>query len=523
MGFGEKMDTGLYRARYHKLDGTLGSLPGRYKTKRLAAKAANDEEARVRKSGLAHVDPRRGLQPFGEWAAEWMEAQGKRPATRSRRRYLLRTYLLPEWQHTQIGAFSWPMVERWALTTDPISETSVRQAISLLSSILTAAVDAGKLDVNLLYRRRWSGHAEPADSTGTIWAHPDAVIRIAERLSTEAEQLMVLISQFAGPRYGELCALHRDNCLVERTWRLNGRDHTYKVLVIDPKVGAWHEDTEARPDGSEKVITYLGPPKNRHSARDVYLPPFLVDRIARHLRTWPHDYPFSTPSGTKWLRTNWNGRVLGPAADGREGQPARELPHTKWQSIASDIVAAVRAGSVGAGATLPTLVEQAQTHHAGRATVQKAITWLVEQGVLDNSGYRTVVAAEPSDPGEPTTVIPAVESWEPIVPGWRLHGGRHWCKSAMEDGDEFGELPKVFQRRQLGHEYKGIDGRYTHIMVRSIERFTALMERHWVEATAPDEDPLQKYSRWVEIAGEKRRHTARPRRSEPIRAHSSVG
>jgi len=465
--------------------------------------------------------------PFGEWAAEWMETQAKRPATRSRRRYLLRTYLLPEWQHRQIGAFSWPLVEKWALTTNPASEVSVRQAISLVSSILTAAVDEGRLDVNPIYRRRWGGHAEPADSTAIVWAHPDAVVRISERLSTEAEQLMVLVSQFTGMRYGEMCGLHRDNCLVERTWRINGRDHTYKVLVVDPKVGAWHEDTEEQPDGSEKVLTYLGPPKNRHSARDVYMPPFLVGRIAEHLESWPHDYVFSTPSGTKWLRTNWNGRVLGPAADGRDGVPEREAAPTKWQVIASSILAAVGSGELRPGAALPTLVQQAETHGAGRATVQKAYAWLAEQGVVDASGYRTVVSAEPTDPGAPTTVISGVESWEPIAPGWRLHGGRHWCKSAMEDGDALGELPKVFQRRQLGHEYKGIDGRYTHVMVQSIERFAALMQRHWEEAISPTgagvQDPLPNLSHEVEIEGEKRRHVARPRRSEATGAHSSVG
>jgi integrase len=526
MGFGEKIGKGRYRARYLKLDGGYGTLPDKYGTKRLAAQAANDEEKRVREAGLAHVDPRQGLVPFGEWAAEWMDGQSKRPATMSRRRYLLRTYLLPEWEHNPIGGFSWPLVTKWAKTTDPVSEVSVRQAISLLSSILTGAVDEKKLTVNPIFRRAWEGHDEPAESVGRVWAHPAEVLRISDRMETEAEKLMVLTAEFTGMRYGEMCALHRDNCLTEKVLRVNHKDHAFRVLRVDPRVGAWHEDTVETEDGGEKVLTYIGPPKNPASARDVYLPEFLIERIEAHLATWPHEFVFSTPSGTKWLRTNWK-RTLAPAADGRLGALERELSPTQWQRIAADILKQVSTGRLRTGDVLPTLVEQARTYSAGRATVQKAVDWLAGQGVVDTSGRRTRVAAGHPNPPSPTTVIPGIESWEPIAPGWRLHGGRHWCKSAMEDGDELGALPTVFQRKQLGHKFKGIDGRYTHVMLRSIQRFTVLMQRHWEEGISPtgrtDQDRLLNFSHRVEIEGEKRRHSARPRRSEAIGAHSSVG
>ncbi|MEU0934450.1 hypothetical protein [Embleya sp. NPDC005971] len=525
MGYAEKRGK-IYRARYKKLDGTYGTLPDKYGTKRLAKVAADAEEERIKQAGLAHVDPRGGLMPFGEWAAEWMGAQTKRPATTSRRRYLLRTYLLPQYEYTPIGGFSWPEVVKWAKTTDPASEVSIRQAISLLSTILTAAIDEKKIKTNPIFRRRWDGHAQPADATPRVWAHPAEVVQISERMQTEAEELMVLVAQFTGMRYGEICAVHRTNCLVEETLRVNHRSHTFRVIRIDPKTGAWHEDTEEKEEGGERVVTYLGPPKNASSARVVFMPPFLVERLERHLVSWPHEFVFSTPSGTKWLRTNWNER-LAPAADGRPGVPAKEMPPTKWQVIAADILGQVERGTLRPHEVTPTLVEQARAYEAGRATVQKAVNWLAAQGVLDTSGRRTIVAAGPAHPGAPVTVVPEVESWEPIAPGWRLHGGRHWVKSAMEDGDELGALPVVFQRRQLGHEFKGIDGRYTHIMLQSIKRFTALMQRHWEEGISPTDwaaqDRLPDFSQRVEITGSGARRMKLVRRSGATGAHSSVG
>ncbi|WP_199548712.1 hypothetical protein [Streptomyces sp. N35] len=66
---------------------------------------------------------------------------------------------------------------------------------------------------------------------------------------------------------------------------------------------------------------YLGPPKNKFSAREVDVPEFLVRLLGEHIETWPHEHLFTTPEGPFWKRGNFGRLSLRPAADGREAYP----------------------------------------------------------------------------------------------------------------------------------------------------------------------------------------------------------
>lgn len=50
------------------------------------------------------------------------------------------------------------------------------------------------------------------------------------------------------------------------------------------------------------------------------MPEFLARLLDQHVEAWPHEHPFTTPSGTFWLRGDF-GRELRPVADGREAIP----------------------------------------------------------------------------------------------------------------------------------------------------------------------------------------------------------
>lgn len=354
MAYAEKRGHGKFpwRARYKRPDGTLGSEPG-FRTKSAAEKYGEDQEAAIRRG--AWVDPAKSQTTFGEWVMLWKSANKPRPGTATKRRHLLDGLLLPEWEFTPLhqvnNVFT---VKEWATrAAKPEGKhdaITVGHARSLLSSILTGAEDAGYIVANKLYGRKVAVAGERAGDKEEIWAQPDEVYRLFTRLGG-VHGLMVLTDCYLGLRWGELTGLHRDNCLLKRVDRLDGKQFVRHVVRVDPLLGALHEDefeldeaelaawhaaederlAECRARGwkanrrrTPKAVVklYRGVPKNKYSAREVDVPPFLVSLLERHIEAWPYEHPFVTPSGEDWRRGNFT-KILRPAADGREAVPKK--------------------------------------------------------------------------------------------------------------------------------------------------------------------------------------------------------
>lgn len=345
---GKDPDSGkdLYRVRWKKPDGKYDSEDG-FPTKTAALKYGRALEAAVDRG--AYTDPRKSRTPFGVWAPQWMAAQKVAPSTVVKRRRLLSRHLLPEWEHTPLCDINLFTAKAWG-NRQTCSPVTVGHALTLLSMILTGAADAGYLAANPMFGRRRqsdraSHDAEQHQSEEQVWAQPEEAYRIGERLGGVAG-LMVVTTAWTGLRWGELNGLHRDNCLLLREDTLDGKPFPRRVLRIDPRVGALHEvefevegeraeawrerervrleeaaekGWKATPRKEPKGVIelYLGPPKNRTSAREVDLPPFLVALWEKHLADWPHEYVFVTPEGKWWRRGNFTRRQLRPAADGR--------------------------------------------------------------------------------------------------------------------------------------------------------------------------------------------------------------
>ncbi|KOG33341.1 hypothetical protein [Streptomyces resistomycificus] len=354
-----------WKAKYKKPDGRYGSESG-FPTKALAEQWGGQQEAAIRAG--TWIDPDKLNTPFGEWVEIWKTANKKRPRTQSGRAYLLAKLLLPEWEHTPLmqvnNVFT---VKSWATRMakphgkhDP---DTVAQARSLLSSILSGAEDAGYIPANKLYGRRILVGGDHHEEEEEVWAQPDEVYRMNQRMSG-VHGLMMTADCYLGFRWGELAGLHRDNCLLKREDKIDGRPFVRHVIRVDPKVGSLHEDPveldeeslaawEAAEDArlrkciekgwkanrrkapANKLHVYLGPPKNKYSAREVDVPEFLVRRLSEHIEAWPHAYPFSTPKGTFWLRGNFTSRHLRPAADGREAIPRKRgyAGRDAWESV----------------------------------------------------------------------------------------------------------------------------------------------------------------------------------------------
>ena len=320
-----------WRARYMKPDGTLGSESG-FPTKNTAEKWGEEQEAAIRAGRW--IDPDLMRKTFGTFSREFMKARQPSGNTVATRWRMLREVILPKWEHTPLIAINWFEVEAWA-NTHPAHETELNHSVSLMSTILTAAVDAKHLLVNPLYGRRRStssgSAATKAKKAAAVAkakeqraATPEIVLQVAERLGP-ARGLHVLTTAFQGLRWGEGAGLHRDNVLRIREERFEGGIWRCPVIRIDPDVGELQEYDLYDEDGNRKgIFLGLGEPKTPESVRDIDVPPFLAVLLNRHLQEWRWPYVFSPDSkGTFWRRSNWSG-YLRPAVNGRKVEERRQ-------------------------------------------------------------------------------------------------------------------------------------------------------------------------------------------------------
>jgi integrase len=333
---GKKLKTFTWRSRYKEPDGTWGSEPG-FPTKTTAVAWGNDQEARSEAGRW--IAPKKQDTTFGAFAQQFMASNSKRGQTVSTRRRYLDTYLLPKWQHTSIRDFNWFEVDGWQQGL-PCDDVTRGHVVSLLSTILTAAMDAGLRDVNPIYGRRRTkptGKDAVKDKPKKVVGNdgvvpPERAILLAQRLGP-VNGLLVLTTAFVGPRYGEAIGLHRDNVLRTREQLWEAGTFTCPVLRIVEEVAEY--DVFDKETG-KKTGTFHGieETKNDGSARDVDVPPFLALLLRYHLADFSGDRIFSTPNGKLWRRGNW-GKVLRPAADGRKERKKRQgvSPRDAWEPI----------------------------------------------------------------------------------------------------------------------------------------------------------------------------------------------
>ncbi|MBS2962631.1 hypothetical protein KGA66_06200 [Actinocrinis puniceicyclus] len=363
-----------------------------------------------------YTDPRKAATPLEDWVAIWLDAQPHSAKTASTRRRYLRNFILPEFGHTALADINRFVVRTWAGRMT-CAEVTRNHVVGLLSTILSAAADAGMIDANPIFRLKLSKagaqRAAVMRETERVWALPQQAVPIAQRLwdcGRRGDALMVLTAAFAGLRYGELTALHVDNCCLMRRDELDGRPWARYVIRIDPQVGALHETTELDEQGVERTRLYLGPPKPPNGAREVDVPAFLAELLIEHgarvraraealgQRDPARGLMFVTPRGCLWRRSNWSG-VMRPACDGRPARPRRR-------------------GTAGAAA------------------------------------------------------------WEPLVPGLELHGLRHGHSTAMEEDEIADVLRDQVMGHEVPKERREMRKRYTHVSaVMRRKRLDALTAR----------------------------------------------
>ena len=316
-----------WKSKYKRPDGSYGSESG-FDTKTAALDFGEEQEAAMRRGNW--IDPNLMRKPFGEFVRKtWMPAKSKRGSTMDRRWNHLNQHIFPRWEHVSLNAITWFDVDAWqqSLTCDDVTRG---HCVSLMSTILTGAVDAQHLLVNPLFgRRRTKATAlvvgaprKPKKADEEKWAPPEVVLRIADRMGP-VNGLQVLTTAFTGLGWGESAGLQRHNALLRRRQSYDGGYFECSIIRVDPGIGSLAEYVRRGPNGERLGgVLQLEPPKNDGARpRDIDVPPFLEQLLRHHLADWPHDTVFCTPSGKFWRRGNFSRAELRPAADGRARLP----------------------------------------------------------------------------------------------------------------------------------------------------------------------------------------------------------
>ncbi|PJN24026.1 hypothetical protein [Kitasatospora sp. CB02891] len=309
-----------WKAKFLLPDGiNYGSKSG-FPTEKTAKDYGLDQEADIRAGRW--IDPKLSSKHFGTWTQEFMRARPKRGQTVDTRWKQLQGHILPRWQHTPLRDITWFAVDAWQVNDLRIDDVSKGHVVSLMSTILTAAVDARHLLANPLVGRR---RTKPVMVLGVVpkkadeskWYPPAQVIQVAERLGFE-DGFQLLSAAFTGVNWGEGLGLESDHLLTREQLDIDGTPWSCPVLRLVQEVAEYEE----RGPNGEKLGTVLRlePLKNEHRIRDVDIPPFLAGLWQHRAEVWPHRFLLSTESGSWWRRGNW-GKTIRPAADGR---PARE-------------------------------------------------------------------------------------------------------------------------------------------------------------------------------------------------------
>jgi integrase len=254
----------------------------------------------------SYVDPSHGKTLVSDYAVTWLAGRDVRPSTAARDDSYFRSYILPHFGSTPIGAVRAADVATWrmALLAEGKAPATVGKAITLLKSMLSDAVTHGLLPANMIARVKL-----PKIEREEMRFATDAQLwRLADVIDPRYRAL-VLVGGYGGLRIGELAGLRRGDVEIGRL----------SVSEQVTEVGG-HLDA--------------GPPKTRAGRRYVPLPAIVSEELAAHIAANVADDPaarvFASPDGGLLSRTRFRSRVWVPAihAAGLDGLRVHDLRHT---------------------------------------------------------------------------------------------------------------------------------------------------------------------------------------------------
>jgi integrase len=263
------------------------------------------EDAKLRG---AYVDPAKGKVGLDQWAERWYATTADlKPATRRTYRLLLDNQVLPHFGTATLAGVDTLAVREWVagLVESGLSPSRIRNAHQVLSQVLAAAVDGGRLARNPAAGVRLPKRVERE----MLFLDAAQVEQLAEAIGPHHRALVYFLA-YTGVRFGEAVALR-----VKRLDLLRGR---CEVVESATEVGS---------------ALVWGPTKT-DERRTVRLPRFLAELLGEHLAGRPADpdaLVFTAPQGGPLRERKFLHGQLKPAAR-QAGLPgtlrAHDLRHT---------------------------------------------------------------------------------------------------------------------------------------------------------------------------------------------------
>jgi integrase len=323
--------TARYRVRFRLADGAVGT-DSWHPTK--AAAEIRRKQVDVEQALDTYLDPALGRITLTEWVATWEPGHIAGPAKWAAYRSHLRIHILPRFGDTPLNQITRQTVKVFVKHLKRhLADSSVASIMALFGLLMREAVIDRRIPYNPCHGVRVVTHRAAERPHATA----GQVNEIASRIDRYSDQVLVTTAAYTGMRWGELAGLARTNTHLE-----DG------LLIVHPDVGALHEVAGD---------LYLGPPKTADSARDIQLPPFLIDKLRHVADSHEHDQVFAGARGGFLRRSSMSRRVWGPAVNGDSrtnippvlaGMHFHDLRHThKTWLIEEDIPEIAQAKRLG--------------------------------------------------------------------------------------------------------------------------------------------------------------------------------
>lgn len=235
MGWAEKRSSGHWQANYRLPDGRRRSA-GTFVHKKAAVNAAQLAEAEAHAPGWR--DPATAAIRFSTWRVQWARSRTVKPGTRDRDDWLIGKYVAPRWDGLSLAKITRHDIRVWAAelragtatgASKPLSASTVRNAVRVLSGALSAAVDAEILAVNPALRL----HLPPPAPAREVHLTPDEYSRIRHHLQPEEQDLADYLVG-TGNRFGEGAGLHTHRPNLDTGWVRVVETLDTKRRVIQP-------------------------------------------------------------------------------------------------------------------------------------------------------------------------------------------------------------------------------------------------------------------------------------------------
>jgi integrase len=391
--------TTKWQARYTDPTDPLRRIEKTFRTKAEAEDWLTQQQASVLRG--EHTDPRRADRPFADAVVAWRETRQPTLAPKTRDRYedVLRLHLEKEFGKVPLTALTREVVKRYFARLqregrtggrehpgEPLSAGSVRKIQTVLSSVLSEAVELGLIRVNPAMRMRLPA---PAKQSQTILT-AEEVRTLADAIDPHYKTLILLAAN-TGMRAGELWALRRKDVDL-----LRGVIHVRQVVKRDT----------ADPDAPKQTVDAygreVGPPKSGQP-RQITLGQATKNMLAEHLTrpvsggdTGPDAPVFLTPHGRAVRHGLWMRKMFAPAVKALPADKQALRFHDLRHTCASLLIAA---------GTPPLYVRE----RLGRASITTTINLYshmfpsVEASLADSLDAMYEGPAEGPDP-EPTPI-----------------------------------------------------------------------------------------------------------------------